>query len=281
MNLLELTLLSGQYNDRETGGKIPWNDPDFSRRMLENHLSQEHDWASRKLSVIEQQVDWIARQLPVGATILDLGCGPGFYTQRLAQRGFDCTGVDFSPASVQWAREQAQSAALDIDYQEQDVRDYQPDGTFDFVMMTFGEINVFSFEDAQRLVARSAAWLKPGGKLLIEVHTFDEVKRQGMAPAFWQQCPEGLFLAEPHLLLSENRWNEETQTSTTTFWALKADASVVHFSSQTRAWRDDEYLQLLAQCGFHTTTRIAAEEWPVSETFAGKLYALMGRREMV
>ena len=202
MNLLELTLLSGQYNDRETGGKIPWNDPDFSRRMLENHLSQEHDWASRKLSVIEQQVDWIARQLPVGATILDLGCGPGFYTQRLAQRGFDCTGVDFSPASVQWAREQAQSAALDIDYQEQDVRDYQPDGTFDFVMMTFGEINVFSFEDAQRLVARSAAWLKPGGKLLIEVHTFDEVKRQGMAPAFWQRCPEGVFLADPHLLLS-------------------------------------------------------------------------------
>ncbi len=117
--------------------------------------------------------------------------------------------------------------------------------------------------------------------MLIEVHTFDEVKRQGMAPASWQRCPEGLFLAEPHLLLSENRWNEETQTSTTTFWALKADASVVHFSSQTRAWRDDEYLQLLAQCGFHTTTRIAAEEWPVSETFAGKLYALMGRRETV
>lgn len=52
-------------------------------------------------------------------------------------------------------------------------------------------------------------------------------------------------------------------------------------SSQTRAWRDDEYLQLLAQCGFHTTTRIAAEEWPVSETFAGKLYALMARRETV
>ena len=281
MNLLELTLLNGQYEGDETGGKIPWNEPDFSRRMLENHLSQDHDWASRRLPVIEQQVSWIARQLPAGARILDLGCGPGFYTQRLAQRGFDCTGVDFSPASVQWAREQAQSAGLEINYVEQDVREYQPDDPFDFIMMTFGEINVFSFEDAQRLVMRSAAWLKPGGSLLIEVHTFDEVKRQGMAPASWQRCPQGLFLAEPHLLLSENRWDEETQTSTTTFWALKADASIAHFSSQTRAWRDDEYLQLLAQCGFHTTARIAADDWPVSETFAGKLFALMARRETV
>ena len=279
MNLLELTLLNGQYDGHETGGKIPWNDPDFSRRMLENHLSQEHDWASRKLSVIEQQVDWIARQLPAGAKILDLGCGPGFYTQRLAQRGFDCTGVDFSPASVQWAREQAQRAGLDIDYQEQDVRDYQPGDTFDFIMMTFGEINVFSIGDAQRLVARCQAWLKPGGTLLIEVHTFDEVKRQGTAQPSWQRCSQGLFLAEPHLLLSENSWDEKMQTSTTTFWALKADASVVHFSSQTRAWRDEEYLQLLAQCGFHTTTRVAADDWPVSDTFAGKLYALMARRE--
>ncbi|SUX59850.1 DNA methyltransferase [Citrobacter amalonaticus] len=78
MNLLELTLLSGQYNDRETGGKIPWNDPDFSRRMLENHLSQEHDWASRKLSVIEQQVDWIARQLPAAQQYLIWDAAPDF-----------------------------------------------------------------------------------------------------------------------------------------------------------------------------------------------------------
>ncbi|EML7085619.1 SAM-dependent methyltransferase, partial [Klebsiella oxytoca] len=35
--------------------KIPWDEPAFSQRMLENHLSQEHDWASRRLAVIEQQ----------------------------------------------------------------------------------------------------------------------------------------------------------------------------------------------------------------------------------
>ena len=66
--------------------KIPWDEPAFSQRMLENHLSQEHDWASRRRAVIEQQVAWIAGQLPAGARILDLGCGPGFYTRLLADK---------------------------------------------------------------------------------------------------------------------------------------------------------------------------------------------------
>ena len=30
------------------GEKIPWNDPEFSRRMLKEHLSQKHDAASRR-----------------------------------------------------------------------------------------------------------------------------------------------------------------------------------------------------------------------------------------
>lgn len=68
--------------------KIPWDEPAFSQRMLANHLSQDHDWASRRQEIIEQQVEWIASQLSPGAHILDLGCGPGFYTHHLAERGF-------------------------------------------------------------------------------------------------------------------------------------------------------------------------------------------------
>ena len=32
------------------GEKIPWNEPEFSRRMLREHLSQAHDMASRRSS---------------------------------------------------------------------------------------------------------------------------------------------------------------------------------------------------------------------------------------
>ncbi len=230
--------------------KIPWDEPAFSQRMLANHLSQEHDWASRRQEVIEQQVEWIASQLPPGAHILDLGCGPGFYTHRLAERGFHCTGVDFSPASVSWARQQAQNAGLNIDYVQQDIRAYWPDKSFDFIMMTFGELNVFSTADARSLVSRCALWLEPGGGLLAEVHTFDEVKRQGMAEASWQCCPDGLFLGVPHLLLTEHDWDEEAQTSSTQFWAIEANGHNTRFGSQMTACRDDEYVSLLGNVGF-------------------------------
>ncbi|VTR23236.1 Trans-aconitate 2-methyltransferase [Serratia fonticola] len=122
-------------------------------------MSQEHNWASRKLPVIERQVAWIASQLPAGARILDLGCGPGFYTRMLTERGFRCTGVDFSPASITYARQQAEAAGLDIEYLQQDVRTYSPAQPFDFIMMTFGELNVFSSVDARTLLSRCAQWV--------------------------------------------------------------------------------------------------------------------------
>ncbi|MBO2559353.1 class I SAM-dependent methyltransferase [Shewanella algae] len=255
--------------------KIPWNDADFSQRMLENHLSQEHDWASRKLAVIERQVDWLCSQLAPGAKVLDLGCGPGFYTQLLAKRGFCCTGVDFSPASIAYAQQQAQAAGLDIDYQLLDVRSYRPTKKFDFIMMTFGELNVFSAADAKSLLEDCANWLTPNGKLLVEVHSFDEVKRQGQAEPSWQRHSQGLFLDAPHLLLTEHAWDEALQTSSTLFWVIEENGKVTRFGSRMQAWQDEGYLQLLNECGFNKIQRIDTAVWPSSHTFEGKLYTLM------
>ncbi|MBG0647207.1 class I SAM-dependent methyltransferase [Enterobacter hormaechei] len=276
------TIITGPGHIALSSGerKIPWDEPAFSQRMLENHLSQEHDWASRKLAIIEQQVEWIAGQLPSGACILDLGCGPGLYTRQLAKRGFRCTGVDFSPASIAWARQQAQADGLDITYHQHDVRGYEPDRQFDFIMMTFGELNVFSAADARSLINRCTQWLVPWGKLLIEVHTYDEVKRQGMAEPGWQRCPQGLFLGVPHLLLTEHAWDPAAQTSSTLFMAIEESGKVTRFGSQMTAWRDEAYLELLRTAGLSAITRPDEVQWPISETFAGKLYALLAKKNV-
>lgn len=81
--------------------KIPWDDADFSQ-MLREHLSQKHDMASRRIEWIDKQVAWIHEHLLGGrpSSTLNLGCGPGFYSHRLAARGHRCHGIDFGPASI-------------------------------------------------------------------------------------------------------------------------------------------------------------------------------------
>jgi len=62
------------------GDNIPWNDPGFSERMLTEHLSQEHDLASRRSETIDQHVQWIFSRVLDSrpSRLLDLACGPGF-----------------------------------------------------------------------------------------------------------------------------------------------------------------------------------------------------------
>ncbi len=93
------------------GDNIPWNDPGFSRRMLEEHLTQDHDRASRRFETIDRQVGWIHSEVLQGtaAKILELTCGPGLYTSRLARLGHTCVGIDYAPAAIEYASEEASS----------------------------------------------------------------------------------------------------------------------------------------------------------------------------
>ena len=71
------------------GDNIPWHATAFSERMLSEHLSQQHDRASRRASVIDAHIGFIRNQVSVldPVRVLDLACGPGLYLHRLARCG--------------------------------------------------------------------------------------------------------------------------------------------------------------------------------------------------
>lgn len=53
------------------------------------------------------------RQPPYGAA-LDLGCGSGIWSVRLAERGWDVTGIDLIPRALDRARQRATAARVDL-----------------------------------------------------------------------------------------------------------------------------------------------------------------------
>jgi SAM-dependent methyltransferase len=81
-----------------------WVDEYISVRLLEVHLNPDIELASRKETTINKTVAWILDKVPgEKLEILDLGCGPGLYAEKLASRGHRVTGMDFSANSIRYA----------------------------------------------------------------------------------------------------------------------------------------------------------------------------------
>ena len=56
--------------------------------------------------------------------VLDLACGPGRYAIPLAQAGYVVTGVDRTRFLLKIARERAGRAAANVEWVEQDMREF-------------------------------------------------------------------------------------------------------------------------------------------------------------
>jgi SAM-dependent methyltransferase len=250
------------------GDNIPWHEPRFSARMLREHLSQEHDAASRRSAKIDAHVAWIHRLLDGRPSrILDLGCGPGLYANRLARLGHACVGVDWSPASIAYAVHTAEEEDLDCTYVEQDIRRAEYGDGYDLVMLLYGEFNVFRPLDAQLILGKAWAALATGGILLLEPHTYGGVEAQASAKPHWYTSEGGLFSDRPHLCLTEHHWDDAQRVRTDRYYVLDGETCAVRrYAASYQAYTDAEYRALLARCGFvgvqiHPSLTGAADEW--------------------
>jgi len=242
--------------------KIPWHDPDFSRRMLAEHLSQDHDLASRRVEWIDRQVAWIHDELLDGkpARILDLGCGPGFYSHRLAIRGHRCRGVDFGPASIEYAREHSPDASR-CEFTLGDIRQIEFGGPYDLAMILYGELNVFSPEEVAVILSKARVSLAPHGRLIIEVQTPEAIQAMGRCEPTEQEASSGLFSDRAYRCRTENQWLPEQKAAIQTFSVTAAgDTRTEVYRSTTQAWPDRDLIGLLLRCGFHHPTRDV--QWP-------------------
>lgn len=240
------------------GRTIPWDDPAFSRPMLREHLSQQHDGASRRIGLIQQHVAFIERiALPSRpARVLDLGCGPGLYALMLTERGHDVLGIDFSPASVEYAREQAATRSLACRFELGDIRRADYGEGYDLVMLLYGELNLFERHEAVSLLQRCAAALAPQGKLLLEVHSYDVVRKRGEAAPKWSVVQSGLFSDAPHLRCDQAFWSEQGHVASGRHWLVDAGTSeVTLYGWSMLAYDDAAYDALLADAGLHIEAR--------------------------
>ncbi|MEY2526535.1 MAG: hypothetical protein QOE73_1306 [Verrucomicrobiota bacterium] len=166
-----------------------------------------------------------------GTTVLELGCGPGFYSRRLAARfpEISITGVDRSQSQLQCARLRAQKQGLhNCSFEHVNAQQIRSeDGCFDVLVAS----RLFTvLPQPETVIGEMFRVLRPGGRCFVAEPRY----------ALWASIPLIAMWLLAAVILSENRYREPRKATVFTKSAFQK-----LFSSQpwkkVEIWQDGRY----------------------------------------
>ncbi len=139
-------------------------------------VARRGDSRTRSNAIGVKEVRKWAKRLPLGSSVLDLGCGPGFpITVVLVEEGLEVFAVDGAPSFV--AAFQRNLPGIPV-VCESVLESSFFDRSFDAVL-SIGLMFLLKADEQHRLIQRFADILEPGGRLLFtspaEPHVWNDV----------------------------------------------------------------------------------------------------------
>lgn len=234
--ITQLTELQNKPDPFTPGEPLFWDDPYISSQMLNAHLNPNIEAASRHPETIDNSVKWMVENLAlkVGDSVLDLGCGPGLYTSRLARVGLKVTGVDYSCRSIDFASKYAEDNGLDITYRYQNYLELGEENQYDAALLIYGDFCPLNPKQRATLLHNVYRALKPNGKFVLDVSTRECRRKHGNKNG-WYAVESGFWKAGPHIVLEEGFDYPEQSLWLDQYITIEADGKI----STYRNWFQD------------------------------------------
>lgn len=234
----------------EKMGSPIWTDPHVCKELLACHLNLSNDAASRSLDAITKTIQFLRSQnfIKVGNKVLDLGCGPGLYAEKLAMQGISISGVDISESSIAHAKESARKQGLDIEYQVLDFLNLSYENTFDVVMQIYGELNVFSPKDRDQLLKAIHLSLIPKGLFIFDITTRHHRMKQDTLSTWY--ISENDFWSKEKALVLESHIDYPEASAWLDQYIVLSDHSQKVFRNWFLDYTKDEIIEILDRAGF-------------------------------
>lgn len=139
--------------------------------------------------------------------VLDLGCGTGRMTMELALRGYDMTGVDYSPEMLARAEDNAKEAGLSgqILWLCQDITEFELYGTVDFAVCCLDTVNHLTSPRALRDMLKLVHnYVIPDGIFIFDINCQGKFENTYADKSY-------VFEEGDDLLLWQNCYDKKTQ----------------------------------------------------------------------
>ena len=220
----------------------PWHEQDEFWEAFEPILFAQRHWSAVPVEV-EAIISLL--QLHPGMSILDLCCGPGRHSLELARRGFYVTGVDRTRRYLDKAAAQAANEGLQIEFVQEDIRNFCRPNAFDAVLNLYTSFGYFEDpQEDQQVAVNMSRSLKPGGVLIMEMMG-KEVLARIFQERSWRE-EDGVLVLEERKISSGWSWIENR-------WILFKDGKRIEHSISHRLYSATELRSLLEACGLTRT----------------------------
>ncbi len=145
----------------------------------------------------EKRADYFCRLLSMcgikSGILLDLGCGTGSMSVKMAERGFDVIGVDSSVGMLNAARQKAYENGAEILLLNQNMQEIDLYGTVDCAICVLDGINHLEGEaDVKRTFEKVSLFMNKGGAFAFDVNTIHKHKNI-LADNVFVYEPDDLF----------------------------------------------------------------------------------------
>lgn len=226
-----------------------WTDKRISEQMLALHLDTTNDAASRNERTIAATVDWIHGVIPDTASILDLGCGPGLYSERLSLRGHAVTGIDISKRSIRYAIKSASRKILPIRYYRQSYLQGISRGAFDVAMCIYCDFGALTPDEQVAFLRNASKSLRDSGVLILDVFS-ENLSGTKTEERKWEYCASSDFWStKPHYILYECKRFQDANAWGTRNVIIEA-RKTREFITWDTMYTEESITKLLCENGF-------------------------------
>lgn len=221
---------------------------------MEFHLNPGVDSASRTEESIDRTIEFLSgfcENSPID--ILDLGCGPGLYLEKLAEKGHNCTGIDYSENSISYARNQAKEKGLSINYLHQNYLDLDFENQFDLIILIYTDLGVLLPKDRDRLLDKIHKALKPGGVFIFDLLNERNLNEKFQEFQTWSYEFSGFWKPEPYLELSNGYLYPEKKVFLKQHIIIDESDQMQTYRFWTHYFNSKDVIDLLSARGFNNT----------------------------
>ena len=177
--------------------------------------------------------------------IVEFGAGTGTVAVGLSLRGYDVTGVDFSPEMLKEARRKAKSHGADTRFINGNIVKVDLRRRFDLLICLGNTLPIIdNLKDARTLFKNCADHLKPGGTIIIQILNYDRILKT-------RPKPFGVEILDDVIRIKQYRYGKTLLDFVVSLIDItKIPPKIIVSHNKIRPWTKKELTGKLQKAGF-------------------------------